>query len=201
MCYDVIQNGTLTTFCYDNDATVSPGLTWSDLNERHNQYRPDDYRNCAYTAYFDPDFYDMNHILMECHLVGRPPSLFHDFGQKPDGNEDIFDGVSWDEMSYRWHRPWWDYPCIYYTEEAFLVATDHYFRYARVPCDDKFYHWYNNEWYVTSNERPPKDYSYLYIARPSQLSQYVYLDDRLNAFFQYRPTPLGKTHSLFVAIT
>ena len=58
----------------------------------------------------------------------------------------MFPGVSWDEFEENWHQ-WRDYPCIYYTEEAFLAATDPTFTLATLQCDDYMYYWYNGVWF------------------------------------------------------
>ena len=60
-----------------------------------------------------------------------------------------FPGVSWRELKSRWNS-WWDYPCLYYTEEALLSMTLDHLEYTKMYCEEDLYYWdyYYNGWYI-----------------------------------------------------
>ncbi len=101
-------------------------------------------------------------------------------------NATAFPGVTWRELKDNW-GVWWEYPCIYYTEEAFLAATDPHFRYARVPCDDKTYYWYDRQWLMKIDKNSKYGKLPLIIGKKS-------LAHRLETFFENEHQP-GKQRS------
>ena len=90
-------------------------------------------------------------------------------------NATAFPGVSWQQLKENWHY-WSDYPCIYYTEEAFLATTNENVSQTDVLCDYRHYYFSDGAW--TSNRHR--------INFRSVRLDVVDLDYKLRAFFAKR---------------
>ena len=61
-------------------------------------------------------------------------------------SEEPFPGITWGELKEEW-GVWWEYPCLYYTEEALLSVTEANFLYTTLLCEGHQYWWSNGKWY------------------------------------------------------
>ncbi len=103
---------------------------------------------------------------------------------QPDAT--AFPGVSWQQLKENWHY-WSEYPCIYYTEEAFLAATNDNISQTDVQCDYRHYYFSDGVW--TSNR-------YRTNFR-SVLLDVVDLDSKLRSFFAKRDNQGSFSFSFF----
>ncbi len=57
-----------------------------------------------------------------------------------------FPGLSWELLEQRWNGRWWDYPCVYYTEQALLFAQSDVTDLEPFYCGDNLYELTNGTW-------------------------------------------------------